>query len=246
MGGIVKRQIEVGADSCLLGFGGRQYVKSGVFDATSLRSGTGGTDEVQAVTISGAPTGGTFTLTFRGQTTAGIAYNAAVATVQSALEALSTIDDGDVHVTGSAGGPYSVHFINDLGHQDVDLMAADGSGLTGGTTPSVAVTETTKGSDSGFDPRILLGSPSFPGTIVRKTGTSPDKLVEYDGTGDIFGIVDGIEEFITNTSAGDRDVAVYAGPGCSFDASKIKNYATYKTAFDTWAASRGNTVENNA
>ncbi len=36
--------------------------------------------------ITGAPTGGTFTLTFEGATTAAIAYNAAAAAVESALE----------------------------------------------------------------------------------------------------------------------------------------------------------------
>ena len=34
--------------------------------------------EVQTVTITGTPTGGTFTLTFDGETTAAIAYNAAL------------------------------------------------------------------------------------------------------------------------------------------------------------------------
>ncbi|WP_280389313.1 hypothetical protein [Nocardia wallacei] len=60
------------------------------------------------VTITGSPTGGTFTLTVDGQTTTGIAYNAAASAVQSALEALSTVGTGNATVTGSAGGPYSV------------------------------------------------------------------------------------------------------------------------------------------
>ena len=60
------------------------------------------------VTIGGTPTGGTFTLSFAGQTTTGIAYNAAASAVQSALEALSTVGSGNATVTGSAGGPYSV------------------------------------------------------------------------------------------------------------------------------------------
>ena len=38
-------------------------------------------DEVQTVTLTGAPTGGTFTLTYGGQTTSGIAFDAAAATV---------------------------------------------------------------------------------------------------------------------------------------------------------------------
>ena len=48
---------------------------------------SGTTDEVQTVTITGGPTGGTFTLTWGGQTTAAIAYNATAATVQALNEA---------------------------------------------------------------------------------------------------------------------------------------------------------------
>lgn len=55
-------------------------------------AGKAGTDEVQSVTITDA-TGGTFTLTFNGKTTAAIAYNATPAQVQAALRALSTIGD---------------------------------------------------------------------------------------------------------------------------------------------------------
>ena len=43
--------------------------------------------------------GGTFTLTYNGQTTAAIAYNATAAQVQSALEALNNVAPGDVVVT---------------------------------------------------------------------------------------------------------------------------------------------------
>lgn len=106
---------------------------------------TGATGEVQTVTISGSPTGGTFTLTLSGQTTGDIAFNAAASAVQSALEALSTVGAGNVTVDGVAGGPYTVTFDPSLG--DVAQMTADGAGLTGGTTPAVAVATTTGGQD---------------------------------------------------------------------------------------------------
>ena len=98
-----------------------------------------GTNEQQSVTITGSPTGGTFTLTWSGQTTSAIAYNATAATVQTALEALSNIGVGDVSVSGSAGGPYTVTFTGDLGLSDVAAMTASGAGLTGGTTPGVSI-----------------------------------------------------------------------------------------------------------
>jgi len=47
---------------------------------------------------SGTGRSGTFTLTFNGQSTSSIAHNAAPATIQTALEALSNIEVGDVEV----------------------------------------------------------------------------------------------------------------------------------------------------
>lgn len=88
------------------------------------------------VTITGSPTGGTFTLTVDGQTTSGIAYNATATAVQAALEALSTVAVGQVTVTGGPGPatPYVVTLAPELG-----ALTGSGSGLTGGTTPSVTV-----------------------------------------------------------------------------------------------------------
>ncbi len=103
------------------------------------------TNEVQVVTVNGSPTGGTFTLSFRGVATAGLAYNAAAATVQTALQGLSTIGASNATVTGSAGGPYTVTFAAALGNTAVDEIAADGASLTGGTDMSVTVATTAEG-----------------------------------------------------------------------------------------------------
>ena len=102
------------------------------------------TNEVQTATITGAPTGGTFTLTYSGQTTAAIAYNATPATVQAALIALSNLAPGDVVVTGNAGGPYTLTFGGTLLGDNVASLTATAS-LTGGTTPNVTMATTTAG-----------------------------------------------------------------------------------------------------
>ncbi|MFG2532714.1 hypothetical protein ACGFR7_32810, partial [Streptomyces sp. NPDC048516] len=109
----------------------------------------GATNEVQTVTITGSPTGGTFTLTWNSQTTAAIAYNATAATVRTALEALSNIAPGDVTVTGSAGGPYTVTFGGANLGDDVAQMTASGASLTGGSSPAVSVATTTAGGAAG-------------------------------------------------------------------------------------------------
>ena len=102
------------------------------------------TNEVQTATITGAPTGGTFTLTFSGQTTAAIAFNATAAAVQSALEALSNVNPGDIKVTGNAGGPYTLTFGGQYLGDNVASLTATAS-LTGGTTPNVTMATTTAG-----------------------------------------------------------------------------------------------------
>jgi len=104
------------------------------------------TNEVQTITVNGAPTGGTFTLALDGQVTpSGVAYDASASTVQTALQALSTIGSGNATVAGSAGGPYVVTFAGALGDIEVDAIVGDGTLLTGGTDMSVTVQVTTPG-----------------------------------------------------------------------------------------------------
>lgn len=127
------------------------FIPSGIVLA-ELSSGlfgpyAGRTAEQQSVTITGVPTGGTFTLTVEGSTTSAIAYNATAATVRAALEALPGLAPGDVTVTGSAGGPYTVTFTR--GGGDVAAMTASGASLTGGTSPGVTIATPTPGTSAG-------------------------------------------------------------------------------------------------
>jgi hypothetical protein len=100
----------------------------------------GGTTAVQTVTLSGTPSSGTFTLTFNNATTTPINYAAAASAVQSALEALSTIGTGNVTVTGSAGGPYTVTFAGQLVNMFQPTLIPDSTLLVGGTAHVVATT----------------------------------------------------------------------------------------------------------
>lgn len=111
-----------------------------------------GANEAQTVTVTGSPTGGTYTLTYSGQTTAAIAYNATALVVQQRLSALSNIEDGQVSVTGSNGGPYTVTF---AGAVDVAQMTATAS-LTGGSTPGVTVATITAGAGANFIRAVKL------------------------------------------------------------------------------------------
>ena len=118
-------------------------------DHTPFQAAPGGTSEVQTVTITGTPTGGTFTLSYNGNPTAAIAYNATAAVVQTALRLVSGLSS--VLVTGGPGPgtAWVVTFPAFLGN--VNTLVAAGS-LTGGTTPTIAVTVTTAGVSGWFSP----------------------------------------------------------------------------------------------
>ncbi|MDX5526072.1 hypothetical protein PV677_35990 [Streptomyces sp. DE06-01C] len=131
---------------------GRTVMKSGVPLGKVTASGlyapyAGLTSEVQTVTVTGTPTGGTYTLTYSGQTTAAIPYNATAAQVQTALEGLSNLAPGDVVAGGGPhpGSAVTVTFGGTLTGDDVAQMTASATNLTGGTTPAVTVTTTTAG-----------------------------------------------------------------------------------------------------
>lgn len=103
---------------------------------------TTGTSGVQTVTITGAPAGGTFTLSWNGQTTAPIAYNATAAAVQAAINALTGAS------SATAGGgplPSSAVVVTFPAAMVQATLSANGAGLTGGTGPAVAVAVTTAG-----------------------------------------------------------------------------------------------------
>lgn len=110
------------------------------------------TNEVQTVTEGGSGLT-SFTLTYSGQTTASIAAAATAAQVRAALEALSNVGTGNVAVTGSAGGPYTVTFGGNLAGTDVAQMTATPTGGTG----TVTVATTTAGGTSSITAGQVIG-----------------------------------------------------------------------------------------
>jgi hypothetical protein len=128
----------------------------GLYFGISPPSPTGTpTSEVQTATITGSPTGGDFVLVYNDHATTDIAYNATAATVRSALEALPGIGSGNVAVSGSAGGPYTITFQGTLANTNVTQITATGN-FTGGTSPAI----TTGTSTSGSAGNLLLVNPS--------------------------------------------------------------------------------------
>jgi flagellar capping protein FliD len=107
--------------------------------------------EVQYLTFTDdGSSGDTYTLTYDGQTTAAINFDASVGEVQAALEALSNVSAGDITVGGNdldmnGGGIMTFTFSDTLG--DVNMLVIDTSNLTPPTASEWVISEDTKGQD---------------------------------------------------------------------------------------------------
>lgn len=101
--------------------------------------------EVQQFWLNNA-TGGSYTITFKGQTTTAVQYNDNAATVQARLEALASIGAGNVTVSGSgtSGSPFVVTFASALANLAQPLLS-----FTPSLTPASAATITRKRTQSG-------------------------------------------------------------------------------------------------
>jgi hypothetical protein len=142
--------------------------------------GAAATNEVQRVTITGAPTGGTFQLVFQ-QTaalnplpaplvTGPIAWNAPAngpGSVNAALQALAPLA-GNVRVDGGPGPgtPYTITFINGLAGADVNQLSVRNGALTGGINPIAAVTTITQGAGEAGTAAGDSGGPIFIGNRI--------------------------------------------------------------------------------
>jgi len=119
-------------------------------------------------------TGGTFTLTYAGQTTSALAYNASAAAVQTALRALSNIADADVTVTGTnALTPgLTITFGGALADQNLTDLTANAGSLTGGAgTATLTVTSGYADRGAGTVIGVSLGADGIVlrGALRRRT-----------------------------------------------------------------------------
>jgi flagellar hook-associated protein 2 len=105
--------------------------------------------EVQHLDWSSRATGGTWTLTYDGQTTASIARNASTGDVQAALELLPNVSTGDITVDGDIlstnNGTMTFTFLDTAG--DVNMLVIDSSNLNPSDPSNWVFTEQTKGQD---------------------------------------------------------------------------------------------------
>ena len=98
---------------------GDVYVGAGIGSVASI--------DQQELEFAGA-TGGSYTLSFEGETTPAIPYTAGAAMIGSALQALAKIGPGNVEVHGAEGGDV-IQFVGALGDVVVPQLTVDYSGL---------------------------------------------------------------------------------------------------------------------
>lgn len=141
-----------------------------------------GTSEVQTLTIGGTPTGGTFKLAFDGFTTEAITFTdaddaALIAAVDAALEALPNIGAGGVTCadgTLTDGiGTITITFAGNLAKLVVPTITVADNSLTG-TSPTLAVAETTPGVTADFRgcKKGALVTDTTNGKLYINTGTA--------------------------------------------------------------------------
>ncbi len=135
------------------GAGGANFAVYGLSISKSLRYATLGIGRPQTphpqfsgtsangsgavtLTLPGSPTGGTYTVTYGGVTSAPISPTASAATLQAALQAMSSIGSGNVLVNGSGSGnstlQYTITTANGFTFAGAQGQC-NGAGLTGST-----------------------------------------------------------------------------------------------------------------
>ena len=121
------------------------FARNGVTKSATLMGRKMEAGVSQAIlTITGSPTGGTFTITYNAHATGDIAYNATAAVVQAALVALDDFADGDIECVGGALPSATIQiFVKNNDHTAASAFTGTSS-LTGGTTPAVAFSEVTQ------------------------------------------------------------------------------------------------------
>jgi flagellar hook protein FlgE len=123
-----------------------------VLDYLNVDEGGARTAEIQTVTLTGGggvPDEGKYTLTYDGATTTELDYNADVATITTALNALSTVpNDGDIVPSAALATGTTFTFADSMGDSDgeVPLITITSVGLKdGGVDVTGVCAETVKG-----------------------------------------------------------------------------------------------------
>ena len=163
-----------------------------------------GTDEIQSLELTDKPDSGTFTITFDGDTTTALDYNATEAVVQAALELLPSIGTGNVTVARTGDGSataykWTLTFAGYLANKQLDeITAAEADPLVVlPATPAATITIATEqqgGTETPTDFTLTFEGATT--SVLNNDATAADILAAI--------------EALTTVDAG--DFAVVGGP----------------------------------
>lgn len=148
--------VDLVAKSPILGLGTDDLIATVSFDAATIAGSTYRFDpvsyvvptvldadyhagEVQTITLTGAPTSGSWAVIYGSTPTVNLSPTTTAANVQTALRAIAAIGSTGVSVAGPDGGPFVATFDTDVIPRPLPLGAVDN--LTGGTLPGVEITD---------------------------------------------------------------------------------------------------------
>lgn len=154
------------------------------------------TYQVQVLTIEGAPTAGTLTLTYEAEVTAPLVYNSTAAQVQTALEGLPHVAPGDMTVTGGPL-PDAPLTITINGVAPTEIMVAHA--LTGGSNISAYI----RG-----EPYDLTNATLRWTAKMNINDPDPGDLQHVSGVGTSITITDPVGGKATHTITGDESDAL--------------------------------------
>jgi hypothetical protein len=105
-----------------------------------------GTNEIQTITPGGTISGGTWTITWGGETTGAMAYNATASEVQAYLERFASVRPGDIVVAGGpvSSGAMTLTFQGQYAATNPAQVTVSAASLTG-SSPTLTPTTTTAG-----------------------------------------------------------------------------------------------------
>lgn len=164
-----------------------------------------GVNEVQRISFVNDPTGGSYRLTYGIYMTGNIAYDAEASVVETAIEGLTGIGEGNVEVSGTAEDGYIVEFVGSLANTDVGQLGAIPRGIGFGLLGGVL--------GFGLFQHVQVE------TITRGTAKMGEKLVNTLNTA----INDFFDQF-ENLFGVDIDFVVNDASNASFTATSKRSY----------------------
>ena len=201
---------------------GASLTKSGGYSVTveTLQNGSSSQNAIQAVTLLGTPTGGTWSLRYSGYAISGQSYAVSSGTLETALEGLTSIGAGNVSVSEEVDGVYLIEFIGDFAGEEVQPLQVATEANTVATPDGIVTITRTQTASSGVDavynitpgttPVSLLvasaagGEYSVSGIAVESTAVDVQEKLQQ-----VTGLTDGT--YVSNVNGQNRGTFV-GGP----------------------------------